>query len=181
MPRRRNNPSVRASEDPYAKYRDIRNFDSVADQIRTWLDDDPPASGAPRGYAGMTDAEVVADMLIDTTQVQRDVVNGDELLENTDKDELDQLRNGLLTTGDAVGDALAQREDYNSWVNLICIDSRTYERTGAIVKIMRMVWGNSSQTFANLTDYYNNLTVDRGTWLIGRVITEQDVAEARAL
>ena len=188
MPRTRQ--AETRSADPNDWYRNKNNFDSTLHQIRTWLDDDP----VTRGYAGMTDAEVEADFLVDTVQVPRDIVNGDELLENTDADELEELRNGVHgkeapayvdnkagNWGDAVGNAVRQEKDYDAWVNHICTDVRTYERQGRIVKIMRLIWGNSSQTFADLTDYYNSLVVDRGTWLTGRIVSEEDIANARAL
>ena len=161
-------------------YRNRANFDSVSHQIRAWLDDDINT----RGYAGMTDAQVSVDMTdIDLVDTQRESINGAELFEQTDSDELEALRNGTHLHGDAVGNVEKQEKDYYMWSGEIADSTKIFNKSGPIVNgVLRAIWGNQSQSWQNFVDYFNEAyKIDRGTWLINRVVTEQDVATARAL
>lgn len=169
MPKVESNPTEE-------KYRDIRNFDSRAQQLRVWIDDDINT----RGYDLMTDLEVSQDLFDEKVDVQREQITGMELFEQTDKTELGNLRNG--THSAVTNTAEQQQDDYRTWVRHIADNQKTFIKTGPIVDTLKDIWGNTSQTWANFVDYFQTSSeIDRGTWLQSKIVSEQDVTTARAL
>jgi len=114
-----------------------------------------------RGYSGMTDAQVAADINTVYRTQNKTSVSGADLMEQIDSTEYIALSDTKK----------------NQWLSLCGID--THDPFGNVVQVVVEIWGGGSTTVSNLSTFRVN-NVSRGVELGIGEVSEGAVNKARA-
>jgi hypothetical protein len=125
--------------------------------LKTEIETDPLG----RGYSGMSDDQIAADLNIEYRTRPRDVMSGSEILNQTDKAEYDVLQD-------------AAKETYWKILHMGDLDPFGFE-----AQIMIDIFGGGSETISNL-QAARMISISRGFELGLGAVRVSDVEKAKA-